>query len=548
MAEVTINSKKFQDIEEGLSIQKTLEKLNLDIKYSPFLTLKNNQFYSFQDKVCKDCNIKLFENFSVYPAKAYLNTAILIISFLQKTEFPKFSIKIQHSVSDGVYGEFKDQKGHRHDKIQQLKDTFQNVVSRNLPIIPEVVPRTDAIHYFEQNKRQDTANLLQFCSQDFLTLYTLDEHKFWTPFPVAPSTGMISIYEIMSYKNGFLLRTPSTGDHSSLKEFIDQDKLFQVFKEFIRWGEILDLNSIYDINKAIIDNKISDIIKISEALHERKIANISEKIIDENKKLIFISGPSSSGKTTFAKRLSIQLRAMGYKSIPISLDDYFKDRDELRKEQGDNMNFEVLEALDIKLLNNHLRKMLECEKLEIPTYDFKSGAKIMNSREINPDDETFIILEGIHGINPNLTPQISPEHKFKIYVSALTHLNFNHFNRISTHDMRLIRRVVRDARYRNYTADETIKLWKNVVDGEKKYIFKYQGNADIMFNSALVYETSVLKNEAMKFLKAIPPTNKAFPIANRLVNILSYYLPVYQNEIPPTSIIREFIGGSSFSF
>ncbi|MCF7886363.1 MAG: nucleoside kinase [Candidatus Marinimicrobia bacterium] len=548
MANITINQKHYKNVKEDQTFQQVLKDLALDHKFDSFLALKNNQFCSLNEKVCENCNLQFFDKFGTYPAKAYLNTAILILRFIQITEAPEFTIKIQHSVSDGVYGEFKDKSGTKKEKINKLKTCFKETVEKNLPILPEVVSRTDTIHYFEKNGRKDTADLLQFCSQDFINLYTLEGIKFWVPFPVAAETGLISIFEIMAYKDGFLLRTPSTGDHSSLKEFYDQGKLFNVFKEFIQWGEILDLNSIYDINQAIIQNKISDIIKISEAMHEKKIANIAERISREDKKLIFISGPSSSGKTTFSKRLSIQLRALGYESIPISLDDYFKDRDELRAEQGENMNFEVLEALDLELLNNHLQKMLKCEKVAIPAYDFSSGEKIMNNREIIPDQDTFIILEGIHGINPNLTPVISSEHKFKIYVSALTHLNFNDFNRISTHDMRLIRRVVRDARYRNYPADQTIRLWENVVEGEKKYIFKYQSNADVMFNSALVYETSVLKNEAMKFLKAIRPENDTFPIANRLVNILSYYLPVYQKEIPPTSIIREFIGGSSFNF
>lgn len=548
MVNIKINKKDYQNLKEGETIQQLVHNLDLDQKFNPYLALKNNQFSSLNEKIDKDCDIHLFEAFSTYPAKAYLNTAILILRYLQLTENPGLTMRIRHSVSDGVYGEFKGDDGNKNDKINKLKTGFHKIVEENLAITPRVISRTDAIHYFENDNRRDTANLLQYCSQDFITLYDLDGKKFWTPFPVAPETGLISIFELMAYKDGFLLRTPSTGDHSSLKEFTDQGKLFNVFKEFIKWGEILDLNSIYDINQAIINNKISDIIKISEAMHERKISNIAQRIIKEDKKLIFIAGPSSSGKTTFSKRLSIQLRALGYKSIPISLDDYFKDRDELREEQGEDMNFEVLEALDLELLNDHLQKMLECEKISIPAYDFSTGAKVMNSREINPDNDSFIILEGIHGINPNLTPAISAQYKFKIYVSALTHLNFNHFNRISTHDMRLLRRVVRDARYRNYPADQTIKLWKNVVDGEKKYIFKYQGNADVMFNSALVYETSVLKNEAMKFLKAIRPENETFPIANRLVNILSYYLPVYQKEIPPTSIIREFIGGSSFKF
>ena len=548
MESTTIDANFYQDLSDNTTINRALEQKNLADSYGPYLALKNNQFCSLNEFLCGDCTLKLFNDFGAYPAKAYLNTAILLIRYLQATKFQDYEIKIQHSVSDGVYGEFRDNNKDIKTKIEKLEDAFENLVVKDLNIKPEVISRTDAIHYFNGHNRKDTAQLLQYCSQDFIVLYNLDGIKVWTPFPVASRTGLISVYRFMSYKDGFLLRTPSPGDDTSLQRFKAQDKLFNIFKEFVSWGEILDLNSIYDINQAIIQNKISEIIKISEALHERKIANIAEKIRKEDKKLIFIAGPSSSGKTTFSKRLSIQLRAMGYKSIPLSLDDYFKDRDELRAEQGDDMNFEVLNALDIELLNDHLQKMLNCEKLAIPSYEFKTGKKIMDSREINPDDETFIILEGLHGINPDLTPEISAKHKFKIYVSALTHLNFNHFNRIATHEMRLIRRIVRDARYRGYPADHTIKLWGNVLEGEKKYIFKFQGNADVMFNSALVYETSVLKNEAEKYLKAVPLESESFPIANRLVNILSYYLPASNKEIPPTSIIREFIGGSSFSF
>ncbi|HMA61443.1 MAG TPA: nucleoside kinase [bacterium] len=548
MESTAIDAKFYQNLAANTSINSALERNNLLDSYGPYLALKNNQFCSLNEVVCDDCTLKLFDEFGAYPAKAYLNTAILLIRFLQTTQFPNYEIKIQHSVSDGVYGEFKDNSEDINTKIEKLEKAFEKLVAKDLSINPEVIARTDAIHYFKSQERKDTAQLLQYCSQDFIVLYNLEGVKVWTPFPVASRTGLINVYRFMSYQDGFLLRTPSPGDDTSLQPFKTQDKLFNIFKEFVRWGEILDLNSIYDINQAIIQNKISEIIKISEALHERKIANIAAKIKQEGKKLIFIAGPSSSGKTTFSKRLAIQLRAMGFKSIPISLDDYFKDRGELRAEQGEDMNFEVLHALDIELLNEHLQKMLNCEKLAIPAYDFKTGKKIMDSREIYPDDETFIILEGLHGINPNLTPDISAKHKFKIYVSALTHLNFNHFNRIATHEMRLIRRIVRDARYRGYPADHTIKLWGNVLEGEKKYIFKYQGNADVMFNSALVYETSVLKNEAEKYLKAVPLESESFPIANRLVNILSYYLPAAYKEIPPTSIIREFVGGSSFSF
>jgi len=298
----------------------------------------------------------------------------------------------------------------------------------------------------------------------------------------------------------------------------------------------------------IAENQISDIIKVAEALHEKKIASIADEIDQQHKQLIFVAGPSSSGKTTFSKRLAIQLRVLGYKVVLLSLDNYFLDRDELQRRQGADLNFEVLEAIDLNLLNEQLNRLLQGETVTPPVYDFHKGVKNPGTQTITADPHTVFILEGIHGINPDLTSGISDACKYKVYVSALTHLNFDQSNRIPTHDTRLIRRIVRDAKYRGYSAADTIGMWKKVVEGEKRYIFTYQGSADVMFNTSLLYEIGVLKVAAVPALKLVPEEHPSFPEAQRLLDMLAYFLPLDEDEIPPTSILREFIGKSSFTY
>jgi len=548
MAKVTINGNEYTGIKRYKRIYSILNNLDLNEGFSLFTILKNKQFASINQKILNDCSIHLFREFSRAPRKAYLTTAIVILRYINKLKMDDLTIKIQHSVSDGVYGEFRDTDRDIEELIESLDNHFKAILKKNYRIIPSTISRTDAIQYFENNDMEDTAKLLQHCSQNFLTLFEINDHRFWTPFPVAPFTGLINTYDIVPYQDGFIFRCPPVNDPATIPELQKQDKLFKIFEEFVSWGEILDLSNIYDINESIINNEMSDIIKISEALHAQKIAYIADEIITNDKRFAFISGPSASGKTSFSKRLSVQLRAQGYKTVQLSIDDYFKDRAELRKEQGESTNFEVLEAVDIELLNQDLQKMVEGGEIEVPKYDFKTGEKELGHRTVNIDDNTFILFEGIHAINPKLTPGLPSEYKYLIYVSALTHLNFDNTNRISTHDMRLIRRIVRDARYRGYSAERTIQLWDNVVKAEHEYIFPYQRRADIMFNSSLVYETSILKNDAERFLKTVSIDSDSYPTANRLLDILSYFLPMKSREIPSTSIIREFIGGSSFKF
>jgi len=441
-----------------------------DIEYQPYVCIKNHMFSSMNETIMDDCTISVCKNFFESSRRTYINSAILILSHVTKQIFPDKNLNILHSMCDGVYCEFTDKKCDE-DIVEKIKQAFSKCVENNFQIEPSLISKISAIQYFNSIDRKDTADLLRYCSNNYVTLYTLDGKKYWEQAPVAPSTGLINIYDIIPYSNGFVFRGPIEGSSGKLKEFTNQERLYEIFQEFVNWGKI---------------------------------------------------------------------------AIVLSLDDYFKDNDELQEEQGENLNFEVLEALDLKLLNEHLNLLLGGYKIALPKFDFLQGKKVTSKRMIKTDDNTILIFEGIHGINPGLTKGIDNSVKFKIYISALTHLNFDDKNRIATHDMRLIRRIVRDYKYRGHNAAKTIQMWKKVVEGETNYIFKYQGNSDIMFNSSLVYEMSVLKNDAEKVLHQIPFEHPSYPEAERLLQLLSFFLPIDADEVPRTSLLREFLGGSSF--
>jgi len=451
---------------------------------------------------------------------------------------------------DGIYCEINQNESVSELSISKIKTGFGKLVSEDIPIIPELFSSGDAQNYFKNNNRSDTAELLKYCSLNYIMLYSINGSRYWLPSPPAPATGLIQTYDIIKYKRGFVFRNPVENIPDRIQPFNDQERLYEIFNETVKWGNILNITNTSQLNDLVANENISELIKISEALQEKKIAEIADKIeaSSQYKRLIFVAGPSSSGKTTFMKRLYIQLRVLGHKVVSLSLDNYFKDRDELAREQGENLNFEVLDALDLKLLNTHLNDLLSGKSVTPPDYDFIKGKKVPGKAEIQADNNTLFIIEGIHGINPGLTENIDDQYKFKIYLSALTHLNFDDINRIPTHDTRLIRRMVRDAKYRGYSAAQTINMWKKVVEGEKKYIFKYQGESDIMFNSSLAYEIGVLKLPAEIALKQVNPQDPSHPESERLLSILAYFLPIDQKEIPPTSILREFVGESSFKY
>jgi len=548
--QVTINHEQTTIIAPGKTIRDVLFDALGYGNFMEYITIKNNVFSSLQERVDVDSTIGTFPHFWESSRRAYETASVAMLQYVVENILPGQKLSILHSMCDGIYCKINQDDHVSEQTISMLKNGFTDLVSADTPIVPELYSRGEAQNYFQNNNRPDTAALLKYCSLNYVMLYSINGSRYWLPSPPAPSTGLIKTYDIIKYKRGFVFRNPIENMPGSLQPFYNQERLYEIFNETEKWGNILDITNTSQLNSLVATENISEMIKISEALHERKIAEIADRIESscQTKRLVFIAGPSSSGKTTFMKRLYIQLRVLGHRVVSLSLDNYFKDRDELAREQGDNLNFEVLDALDLKLLNTHLTDLLAGKPVTPPDYDFINGKKVPGKTEIHADQNTLFIIEGIHGINPGLTENIDGQYKFKIYLSALTHLNFDDTNRIPTHDTRLIRRIVRDAKYRGYSAAQTINMWKKVVEGEKRYIFKYQGEADIMFNSSLAYEIGALKQPAEIALKKVEPQDLSHPESERLLSILAYFLPVDQKEIPPTSILREFVGESSFKY
>ena len=407
----------------------------------------------------------------------------------------------------------------------------------------------DAVALFQEHGLSEKARLFQSLNRLYTIVNRLDDAVNYFHGYLAPSTGRINLFKITKYHDGILLRLPNPQKPDEIVCMEDYPKLFTIFREHKEWAKLVHAKNIPDVNALVDEDKASNLIKISEALHEKKIAQIADEIhLRSDVRFVMIAGPSSSGKTTFGKRLSVQLGAVGIHPYNISLDNYFVDRDKTPLDESGNYDFECLEALDLEQLNQDLVALTEGKEVLLPKFDFKTGTRYYDDERIRMRTGDVLIIEGIHGLNPALTPKIDPKLKYLIFISALTQISIDRQDHISTSDNRLIRRIVRDARYRNYSALDTLSRWQSVRLGEEKYIFPFQENADSMFNSALIYELGVLKYDAIPLLDEVPENVPEYNEARRLMGILSYFKPIGIKEIPPTSILREFLSGSSFRY
>jgi uridine kinase len=436
------------------------------------------------------------------------------------------------------------------EDIERLESEMNRLVEGNDPIRHRVLSYSAALEYFEANNQPDTALLLRYQNRSRIPIYQCGNYVDLAHGPLLPYTGLLRCFEIKNYPPGFLLRFPLKGGAGKIPPLKKNPILFSIYQEYKSWGKILKMDCVGQLNRHILDVDIQDFIQVAEALHEKKIANIADKICERRGliSVVLISGPSSSGKTTFSKKLSIQLRVLGRNPVIISLDDYFLPRDQTPLDEEGKPNYETLEALDVPLLNEHLNRLLNGEEVEIPDYNFQIGDRKPVGQRLKLPQRSILILEGIHGLNDRLTPGIERKHKYKIYVSALTQLNLDDHNRISTTDNRLIRRMIRDHQFRGHSALDTLRMWPSVRRGENNYIFPYQNSADIAFNSALDYEMSVLKVFAEPLLRTVKPDVREYAEAARLLRFLDDFLPMNPGFVPDQSILREFIGESEFSY
>jgi len=478
----------------------------------------------------------------------YVRTLTLIYIKACKDVFNDIDVSIEHSLNKGLYTEPAFKNVVNKHQLTNIKRRMQEIIDAKRPINTYFLSIKEAEEIFRRQGMEDKVELLKYWNAENIRVYELDGYYDTFYGYLAPSTEFVDKYDLRMFYPGIILNYPTRENNFEVPEYIEQKKLYKVFSEAEKWGEIMNVGYVGALNRKIDNNTIDDMIRVNEALHEKKIAYIADEITkDRDIRAVFIAGPSSSGKTTFAQRLSIQLRVNGKKTFALSLDDYFVERHLTPKDENGEYDFETIEALDLELFNEQLLGLMACEEVNVPVYNFKLGRREYTREPVRLTEDHIIIIEGIHGLNDRISKDIPQVNKFKIYISALTQLNIDKHNRISTSDLRLIRRMVRDNTHRGNNSLKTMELWDNVVRGTEKYIFPYQENADAIFNSALVYELCVLKKYAEPLLWEIGTDSVFYPERQRLLKFLSYFKPIdYEGAIPSTSILREFIGGSCF--
>jgi len=508
----------------------------------------NNALEELNYVLQNDCMVEFLTLASYEARRIYARGLSFVLIRAAREVFPGCTVTIEHSLNKGLYGEIHKIGKLDEADIKAVENKMKEIINSDVPFEKQTISIENAVKIFEEYNYKDKLRLLKYWKGDTIDVYKCGWLYDYFYGKMVPSTGYLKKFELSYYEPGFILRYPESYSPDTIPEYTDNKKLFSVFRETERWGKILDVGDVGSLNGKVESGDIEDIIRVSEALHEKKIANIADMISEKKDKvkIILIAGPSSSGKTTFSKRLSVQLRVNGLKPYAISLDDYFLNREYTPRDESGQYDFESIYALDLKLLNEHMRKLLSGEEIMLPTFNFIEGVREYRGNRLRLTEDMILIAEGIHGLNEMLTSEISSENKFKIYVSALTQLNIDNHNRIPTTDVRILRRIIRDNRTRGRNAEATILGWPSVRKGEDKYIFPFQEEADVMFNSTLVYELGVLKKYAEPLLTQIDRSSRAYSEARRLLRFLSYFLPVDENEVPQNSIIREFIGKSCF--
>lgn len=532
-------------VEKGTSFKEVLDNIRHDDEV--ILCKFNGDTYELSDKILEEGEITRIYAESELGWKVYSRTLQFIFITAALEIFSDAKIKIEHSISKGTFGEIIKDNFINDAEIAKIKKKMQEIIDKDLPIKKVIKKKEEAIEIFKNYNMQDKVELLDQVDLDIVKLYELEGRYDYFYGNMAYSTGIIKAFDLIRYAHGFVLRNPTEQDIHVLPEFKEQRSLANIFYETEEWLNILGIGEVASLNKKIINNKQKEIILISEALHEKKIAYIADDIVSkEQAKVILIAGPSSSGKTTFANRLGIQLRVNGLIPIRISLDDYFLERDKTPRDENGNYDFESIDAIDLEIFNYDLKQLLKGEEVEIPSFNFKTGKREMVGHKVKLPQNGVVVIEGIHGLNPILTSEIPRENKYKIYISALTQLNLDNHNRIATTDVRKIRRIVRDYLSRGYGAEDTLKMWPSIKRGEKRNIFVFQEEADVMFNSTLAYELSVLKPYAVKQLEKISKDSSVYDEAIRLISFLNFFKEIKMEEVLENSILREFIGGSCF--
>lgn len=547
----------FEDLDEkrsyavGTNLQTILSDVDIKLNGPVLGAMVNNKVKELTYEIYKPKNIRFVDLTHPAGRRMYIRSLCFVLYKAVRDLYPGTGFRLEHSVSNGLYCRLTDKNIILTPvDIDNIKSRMKEIIAADMPFIREEIETEKAIEIFENQGLKEKTGLFRTRGNLYTSVYHLSDCADYFYGYLVPSTGVLKVFDLQHFYRGMLLMSPKRDEPSVVEERIDQEKMLKVFSEYKRWGKVLNISNVGDLNRYVAENNISEMIKISEALHEKKISQIADKIRKYRKriKLILISGPSSSGKTTFGKRLAIQLKVAGLSPVNLSMDNYFVNRELTPRDENGDYDFEVLEALDVQLFNQNLVDLMAGKEIELPKFSFETGQRYYDGEKLKINDKQVLVVEGIHALNPGLTPLIADESKFRIYISALTSISIDGHNRIPSTDNRLIRRIVRDYKYRNYSASDTISRWPSVRRGELRNIFPHQEEADVMFNSALPYELGVLKRFAEPILNEVQPNQPEYSEANRLLKFFSYFLPISEEEIPPTSLMREFLGGSTFDY
>ena len=543
------NNKKSQKVEIGSTLFDIFSAFDLKMTHGPVSARVNNKVEGMHYRVYNSKDVEFLDMTSSSGSRAYTRTLFFVLCKAVQDIYPATDVVIDIPVSNGFYVDIRLGRPVVDEDVNIIRRRMQEIIDARMPIRRFTVPTEEAVALFQEKGDVEKVKLLKTSGSIYTTYYKIGDYVDYYYGTLLTNTSQLYLFGLEKYYDGMLLRIPSLKNPDVLGEMTRQDKMFEIFKEHHRWQSILGIRTVGDFNQAIDANHATDIINISEALQEKKIAKIAEEIASrKGVKLVLLAGPSSSGKTTSCKRLSIQLAVNGLKPLQISLDDYFVDREKTPKDASGEYDYESIYALDLDLINEQFNALFRGEEVELPKYDFQSGKSKKSGNKLKMNDNNVLVVEGIHALNPELTAHIPQEQIFRVYASARTTILLDNHNYIPTTDNRLLRRIIRDYKYRGVSAQETIHRWPSVRAGENKWIFPFQENADAMLNTAMLYELAVIKTQAEPLLQQVPENCEEYAEAYRLLKFLKYFKGIPYNNLPPTSLLREFLGGSSFHY
>lgn len=546
------NTGSYHQYPFGTSLIEIYHDLGIKLKYQVVAARVNYKVEDLNFVLYKPKDVEFIDSSTPSGMRVYVRSLTMVLGKAISELYPNAALRIEHPISKGYYCTLDTfSEPLTPEIINNIKEKVKDIIARNEVIVCEEKQTKVVKELFaKQMNQKDKISLFETFGTPYCRYFRMGEYYDYFNGVLMPSTGYLNLFDLVPYYDGMLLRVPNRDNPVELEEMVYLPKMFDIFKEYVGWNKIMNLNNVGEFNVACKNNQSFNLIKVSEALHEKKVASIADMISQrtDKVKLVLISGPSSSGKTTFSKRLPIQLMVSGLKPVALSLDNYFVNREDTPLDENGEWDFEHLHALDLELFNKHLKQLLAGEEIEIPFFNFEDGKRYFKGEKLKLDNDSILIMEGIHALNPQLIPEIPQDFTFKIYVSALTTISIDNHNWIPTTDTRLLRRIIRDFRFRNYSARETIARWPSVRRGEEKWIFPFQENADVMFNSALLFELAVLKKHAEPILAEVPKYCDEYTETHRLIKFLNYFVSIPEREIPPTSLLREFVGGSSFRY